>query len=61
MTVPPPPLPEPLHCCTDVTGSVSVEVVVVQVRVLMGPAGPTQRVTVIVEAGSDESSPEAVM
>ncbi len=51
MTTPPPPLPEPLHCCTSVTGSTSVVVVVLQVPApeAIGPAAPTQRVTVIVE------------
>ena len=50
MSTPPPPFAEPLHWATDVTSSVDVVVVVVQVPAPapMGPAAPTQRVTVTV-------------
>lgn len=60
-TMPPPPLPEPLHCCTVVTACVSVVTVVAQVSVLIGPVAPTQRVIVRVEGCVLASAPPAVM
>jgi hypothetical protein len=59
-TVPPPPLPEPLHCWTVATGSDDVVVMVAHVSVLMGPEAPTHLVIVTVEGGEAESAPPAV-
>ena len=60
MTDPPPPLPEPLHCWTVVTGSVKVDVAVVQVSVLSGPEAPTHLVIVRVEGGVVDNAPVGV-
>jgi hypothetical protein len=60
ITEPPPPLPDPLHCWTVVTGWDEVVVVVVQVSVLSGPAAPTHLVIVRVDGGVVESAPAAV-
>jgi hypothetical protein len=51
ITTPPPPLPEPLHCWTSVTGSADVVVVVAHVPppAPIGPAAPVHLVTVTVE------------
>ncbi len=51
ITTPPPPFPEPLHCCTVVIGAVDVEVVVAHVPApaAIGPAAPTHRVTVTLD------------
>ncbi len=52
ITTPPPPLPEPLHCWTTVTGSVEMVTTgssQVPSPSAIGPAAPTQRVTVTVE------------
>lgn len=61
ITTPPPPLPEPLHCWTSVTGSASVVTVVSQMPppAPIGPAAPVQRVTVTLEGdvGSDAPVP----
>jgi len=59
-TAPPPPFPEPLHCCTAVTGSSDVDRVVVHVRVLIGPDAPTHLVIVTVDGGDGDSEPLAV-
>ncbi len=59
-TVPPPPLPDPLHCWTVRTGAVSVVVAVVQVSEESGPDAPTHLVVVIVEGGVAESAPVSV-
>jgi hypothetical protein len=58
-TAPPPPLPDPLHCCTVVTGCDEIDVVVVQVSVLSGPVAPTHLVIVSVEGAIGENAPEA--
>lgn len=62
LTTPPPPLPEPLHCWTSVTGSADVVVVVAQVPApaAMGPAAPTHLVTVTVEGGVAAMTPVPV-
>ena len=51
MSTPPPPFADPSHCVTWVTGCAEVDVVVAHVPAPapIGPAAPTQRVTVIVE------------
>ena len=51
ITTPPPPLPEPSHCWTSVTGSAGAEVVVVHVPApdAIGPAAPVHTFNVTVE------------
>ncbi len=47
VTVPPPPLPEPLHCVTEVTSASDSVIVVVQVG--SAPAAPEHSMSVTVE------------
>lgn len=59
MTTPPPPLPEPSHCCTRVTGPEDDVVFVVQAPAPAptGPAAPVQTLTVIIEGAVATPAP----